>query len=136
MTLADTGPLVALIDAGEPDHARCRDAIAGLSAPLLTTWPVLTEAMHLLGDAAGWRGQRALWDLLGHDVLSLADLGDAERRRARALMEKYADVPMDLADATLVAVAESRGVRRILTLDRDFGVYRLHGRHAFEVVPA
>ena len=106
-----------------------------LSTPLLTTWPVLTEAMYLLGDAAGWPGQRALWAMVDRTVLQLVDLTGPEIGRTRSLMEKYRDTPMDIADATLVAVAETRSLRRVFTLDSDFGVYRLRGRETFELFP-
>jgi uncharacterized protein len=127
--------LVALVDAGERDHAKCRRALKHLVAPMVTTWPVLTEAMYLLGDAGGWPAQRALWGMIEREALVLAELQAADIARARALMEKYRDSPMDIADATLVAVAEARGLKRVFTLDSDFGVYRLRGREAFELIP-
>lgn len=68
-------------------------------------------------------------------ALQLVDLAPDEVQRARVLMEKYQDVPMDLADATLVATAEARRMRRIFTLDSDFQIYRLRGRISFELVP-
>ena len=135
MTLTDAGPLVALLDRGEVDHQRCVAALSGLSAPMLTTWPALTEAMYLLGDAGGWQGQHALWSLIERSDLAVANLDEALMRRSRALMAKYADRPMDLADATLVALAESLRLSRIFTLDSDFTNYRLRGRKAFEIVP-
>ncbi len=103
---------------------------------MVTTWPVVTEAMYLLGDAGGWQAQRALWAMVDREALTLADLRRPEIARARALMEKYRDAPMDIADATLVAVAEARGLKRVFTLDSDFGVYRFRGRESFEMVPA
>jgi hypothetical protein len=102
---------------------------------MVTTWPVLTEAMYLLGDAGGWPAQRALWAMLERAALELAELQPSDIARTRGLMEKYRDSPMDIADATLVAVAETRGLRRIFTLDSDFGVYRYRGREAFDLVP-
>lgn len=102
---------------------------------MITTWPVLTEAMNLLGDGGGWTAQRALWGMIERDVLVLAELEASDVARARALMEKYRDAPMDIADATLVAVAEARSLKRMFTLDSDFGVYRLRGREAFELIP-
>jgi predicted nucleic acid-binding protein len=89
----------------------------------------------LLGDAGGWTAQRALWQMVERKALQLVDLAPDEVQRARVLMEKYQDVPMDLADATLVATAEARRVRRIFTLDSDFQIYRLRGRISFELVP-
>jgi hypothetical protein len=102
---------------------------------MVTTWPVVTEAMYLLGDAGGWPAQRALWAMIERGALVVADLQASDVARARALMEKYRDAPMDIANATLVAVAEARGLKRIFTLDSDFGVYRYRGREAFAVIP-
>ena len=134
MTLTDAGPLIALIDADETDHERCRAALAELRLPLLTTWPAFTEAMYLLGQA-GWKGQEALWTLLLRGDLQIAAPSSDESKRAAELMRRYADRPMDLADATLVALAEERGLKRIFTLDSDFPLYRIHDRECFEVVP-
>lgn len=135
MTLTDAGPLVALHDAREPQHARCRAALDGLGLPLLTTWPAFAETMHLVGRAGGWTSQASLWRLVRGGDLIVDPLSEATVDRAAALMEKYADQPMSLADATLVALAEERDERRIFTLDADFQVYRLNGRRRFEVVP-
>lgn len=134
MTLVDAGPLIALIDADEEDHQLCRSVLAQTAPPLTTTWPAFTEAMYLL-SAIGPAGRDALWKLVLADLLIVADLSSTAIRRSAVLMEKYADRPMDLADATLVALAEERGQRRIFTLDSDFHIYRLHGRQRFEVIP-
>jgi predicted nucleic acid-binding protein len=133
--LIDTGPLVALIDRGDEHHAHCVAALHEVQPPLLTTWPVVTEAMRLL-RRAGWPAQRLLWELLASDDVELADLDAAEMARARALMEKYRDLPMALADATLVAIGERRRLRRVLTLDGHFHLYRTAARAGFEVLPA
>ncbi len=135
MTLTDAGPLVALIDADEPDHEACGSVLNGLALPLVTTWPVFTEAMYLLSRTGGPQGREALWRLVSTGRLVLADLSEAAVERSARLMAKYADLPMDLADATLVALAEERGQRRIFTLDSDFEVYRINGRGRFETVP-
>ena len=74
--------------------------------------------------------------MVERQVLQLVELIPDEIQRSRVLMEKYQDVPMDLADATLVATAETRRLRRIFTLDSEFRVYRLRGRISFELVPA
>jgi predicted nucleic acid-binding protein len=135
VTLTDAGPLVALIDADEADHEVCRLVLAGLRPPLLTTWPAFTEAMYLLSRAGGPTGQEALWKLALSGRLDIAELSRSALERSSRLMAKYANLPMDLADATLVALAEERGDRRVFTLDTDFRIYRLHGRQRFEIVP-
>jgi predicted nucleic acid-binding protein len=133
--LIDTGPLVALIDRGEDRHADCVAALREVQPPLITTWPVVTEAMRLL-RRGGWPAQRMLWELLATDDFELATLDADEVARARALMEKYRELPMALADATLVAMGERRRLRTVLTLDGHFVVYRTATRTGFEVLPA
>lgn len=135
MTLTDAGPLVALIDADEADHEVCRLVLQGLRLPLLTTWPAFTEAMYLLSRAGGRQGHESLWKLALSGRLDVVDLSRPAVERSSRLMAKYADLPMDLADATLVALAEERGDRRVFTLDSDFQIYRLHGRRRFEIIP-
>jgi len=135
VTLTDAGPLIALIDRDEPDHELVLAALDSLALPLVTTWPAFTEAMYLLGRAGGLVGQRALWRLIETERLRIADLTPSAVVRSARLMEKYADRPMDLADATLVAYAEEHGVRKVFTLDTDFHIYRSHGRRPFEIIP-
>jgi uncharacterized protein len=136
VTLTDAGPLIAIIDADEPDHATCVETLDHVAIPLTTTWPAFTEAMYLLALAGGIRAQQALWHLVRTDRLILADLSPLAIDRSARLMDQYADRPMDLADATLVALAEERGDRRIFTLDADFEIYRFRGRHRFKTIPS
>ncbi len=92
--------------------------------------------MYLLGDAGGWPAQKALWSLLSRGDLELAEMPSDLIERSRRLMEKYLDRPMSMADATLLAIAEARGFKRIFTLDSDFDFYRVRGREQLERVPA
>ena len=136
MILTDAGPLVALLDRGESSHAACVALLGELTGPMLTTWPAFTEAMYLLGEAGGWVAQDALWGLVERGDLELASQAPAQAERMRALMAKYRDRPMDLADASLVVLAEERRLRDIFTLDRaDFSTYRLHRRQTFRLWP-
>lgn len=135
MILVDAGPLVALIDRGESEHAACVAVLKTLHPPMVTTWPAFTEAMYLAGDAGGWKAQQALWRWVEEGTLVLRHLSPKGEVRTRVLMEKYADLPMDLADASLVALAEELNVSQVFTLDRDFRVYRRHGKKAFRVIP-
>jgi predicted nucleic acid-binding protein len=136
VTLTDTGPLVALVNRNDPNHGVCAGAAKGLPrAPLLTTWPCFTEAMYLLHKAGGYAAQEALWRLREAGRLALHDAGEAEVSRMAVLMAKYHDLPMDLADASVIAVAEQIGTRRVFTLDQDFRIYRFADGAAVEVVP-
>jgi predicted nucleic acid-binding protein len=134
MTLVDAGPLVAILHRDDRRHRDCVQALKTLPPPLGTTWPVVTEAMYLLGFAAD--AQDELWGLLDSGRLGLFGLDAADAPRMRALIRKYRDLPMDLADASLVAVAEREGISKVFTLDpRDFGVYRLARGGRFSVIP-
>ncbi len=135
MTLVDAGPLVAILDRNDMGHRRCVKIVASLPAPLVTTWPAFTEAMYLVGQRGGWTAQDGLWRLVLRGTLAVHSLESGPLRRARELMRRYRDLPMDLADATLVAFAEAHRITQVFTLDKDFRVYRLHGRKAFEIVP-
>ena len=132
--LVDAGPLVALIDEADPDHRACVATLKTLRTPLVTVWPAFTEAMYLLGRS--WRGQKALWSRIETHALALAPLDETDAPRMRELMEKYRDLPMDLADAALVRVAERESATEIFTLDRKhFSLYRPGRRRRFSIVP-
>src|SRR4029077_20118375 len=134
MILVDAGPLVALVDAGDQHHAKCVAALKGVREPLATVWPPFTEAMYLLADLP--KAQEALWEMLERGAIQLLPLDSGDAPRIRELMRKYADRPMDLADASLLRVAEREGIRKIFTIDRrDFSVYRLHGRTRPTILP-
>ncbi|MBW4618363.1 MAG: PIN domain-containing protein [Cyanosarcina radialis HA8281-LM2] len=120
MTLCDASPLIALINQSDINHTRCVNALSGLSAPLVTTRSCFTEAMYLLGRYGGWSAQQELWGYASDQILVLHFNGEDEQARMQVLMEQYRDLPMDLADASLVAAAEALNLKRIFTLDRDF----------------
>jgi predicted nucleic acid-binding protein len=125
---------VALIDENDPDHASCVTVLKSLTGKLATVWPAITEAMYLLTK---WPdAQSRLWDLLDSPQFSVAFLDRPDFRRMRDLMRQYADLPMDLADAALVVVAERERIRTVFTLDqRDFRIYRPRHIRAFTIVP-
>lgn len=133
--LVDAGPLVALIDADDSHHETCVETLRSLRDPLITVWPAFTEAMYLLGGS--WRGQTALWSRVETDALTIAPLDVGDAPRMRELMEKYRDLPMDLADAALVRIAERENLTRVFTLDRrHFSIYRPARRRRFAILPA
>ena len=128
-TLVDTGPLVAWFDRSDQDHGACATFFLAHTRPYISTWPVLTEVCHLIpADVA----PRFLsWVALGG--LSVADLTGSALEVMASWMRQFGDLPMDLADASLLWLAHEHGLRRIATLDRrDFGVYRLPGGEALE----
>jgi len=134
LILIDAGPLVALVDADDQHHAKCVAALKELREPLATIWPPLVEAMYLLSDLPS--AQNALWEMLKRCAVLLLPLDSNDIPRIRELMQKYANRPMDLADAALLRVAEREGLRKIFTMDRrDFSVYRLHNRTRPILIP-
>ena len=134
MMLVHAGPLIALIHKDDANHARCVAVLQTLTEPLCTVWPVLTEAMYLLNFS--WKAQEALWEMVERGVVELAALEARDLSRMRELMKKYRDLPMDLADAALVAMGERERIRRVFTLDRrDFEVYRPAKLGRFIIVP-
>lgn len=134
MILVDAGPLVALIHADDQHHHRCTAVLRSLREPLGTVWPVFTEAMYLLNFSS--QAQEALWEVMDRAVVRLLSLDEGDIPRMRELMRKYRDLPMDLADAALVRVAEREKLRRVFTLDRrDFQVYRPSRLGRFSLLP-
>jgi uncharacterized protein len=137
MILADSGALVAVFNPADAAHAACFDALGSLNAQLITTLPVLTETFCHLGPAS--RGSANLRDLVARREMDVWDLGYPDLMRAFELMEVFADHPMDLADASLIAAAEALGIMQIFTLDRrGFGTYRIRRGHRYypvEILP-
>lgn len=132
--ILDTGPFVALIDRSEVRHQDCVRTLESWHGPILTTEAVLTEALYLLGPS--WRPQSSCLEFIFSGAVLLAPASLESLRRTASLMEKYADLPMDYADATLVALAEEVGADQVFTLDRrGFSVFRLHGSRPFRLLP-
>ncbi|UCC81950.1 MAG: PIN domain-containing protein [Gemmatimonadota bacterium] len=132
--LADTGPLVAYLDAGDPSHVQVATRLGEFSGALVTTSAVITEAMHLLQVSRD--GPHTLAEFVAASGMAVYDLcRPPELHEAVLLMEKYADTPMDFADATLVLLAEGLDVREVLTLDRrGFSTYRTRLQRHFRLV--
>ena len=132
--LVDTGPLVALLDRSDPYHRTCQETLSSLDDSLVTVWPVVTETMYML--RAYWQAQEALWEMIEMGAVEILPLGIDDVPRMKQLMRKYRDLPMDLADAALVRVAERERLRRIFTLDRrDFQIYRPSRIGRFVILP-
>ena len=128
--LVDTGPLVALMNKRDRHHQRFVEYLKFFQGQLVTTWPVLTEVTHHVpvGKAV------EIIALVRDGALEVIDLGNAGER-VHDLMKKYADRPMDLADASLVWAAEHTGIEQVMTIDSDFAVFRLANGHRLQVLP-
>lgn len=130
--LVDTGPLVALANKRDKFHLRCTAFLKSHRGRLLTTWAVLTEFSHMADTI---EATLPLYHWVERGGLELLPLGRDELVSAIDWIERYADRPMDLADASLVIAALKTGNSKIWTLDRaDFETYRLPGRKHFTLV--
>jgi predicted nucleic acid-binding protein len=136
LILVDTGPLVALFDPADDSHQQCRATLEGIDAAICTTVPVLTEAFHLLSPASP--GAASLMEFVTRGGLIVWPLDDGALGRSFELIHQYADQQMDLADASLVAIAEQQRIDRVFTIDRrDFAVYRIrrgHRHRSFQII--
>lgn len=132
--LLDTGALMSLLDRRQPAHEPCRQVLREWRRPIVSTEAVLTEATHLLGALPGGRAACVNYFLRGAAIL--VPMSSSLLGRCRFLMERYADLPMDFADATLVALAEELDTETVLTTDRrDFEIYRVGERRRFRILP-
>ena len=132
--LIDTGAILALLDRDDRWHARCRAAFASLRFPFATSAAVLAEVFHLVGDQP--RDVEAAWGFLRSDAVTVLPIDDGDLPALETLMGRYADHPMDFADATLVHLAYRESLTTVFTIDHaDFETYRIGGRRRFRIVP-
>jgi predicted nucleic acid-binding protein len=134
VNLLDAGPVVALLDQRDPMHDFVLRSLAGIRGPVATTGAVITESFHLLGRVP--LGPLRITALLARLSVEIFDCFTRDRMdRAVALMDRYRDIPMDFADATLVLLAEHLATPRILTLDeRGFRAFRFAGKRRFQLL--
>ena len=131
MVIIDTGFFYALADKNDVNHDKANKVLLNLDEDGITTWPVLTETCHLLLKRLGEIALNRFMQSLHQQ--NIFDLKEKHIPRMREMMESYNSLPMDLADASLVVLAESMGDGRILTTDRrDFNAYRWKNRHPFK----
>lgn len=130
--IVDTGPLVALLSARDAHHQWARDTLGGIAPPLSTCEAVVSETCFLVRHLKG--GADAVLALVSRGVVTLDFSLTSELEPVRKLMTKYATVPMSLADACLVRMTELAPRSAILTLDKDFRVYRRSGRHVVPLI--
>lgn len=131
-TLLDTGALFAYLDADERMHEWVVEQWRALRPPLIICEPVLAETIFLLRSRK--LSLEPLWNLLRREILEFDFDLKHDFENIAILMRRYSDLPMDLADACLVRMAEKRHDVRILTLDLDFKIYRRHGRQVIPLI--
>jgi predicted nucleic acid-binding protein len=132
--LIDTSALLASVRQRDHWHRACAEALRGANLPLVTTTAVLTETFYF---ALKWGGLLDhIWAIVRTGRVVIAPITDADLPALETLMARYADRPMDFADATLVHVAEREGLRTILTIDHDdFETYRIGRNAKFRILP-
>ena len=130
--LLDTGPLVSFLASGLKHHAWTVERWKALRPPLLTCEPVLTEAAFLLTREG--RQADALFELLERGVIRVALAVEEQQADLRALMNRYRNRPMSLADACLVRLSELHPTGEVFTLDSDFRIYRRHGNKVIPIL--
>jgi uncharacterized protein len=132
--LVDTGPLVAILSSADEHHERCVEALRHLPGPLFSCWPVITEAAWLLRRSP--RGVQQLLRGLDSGFVELLPLGSQDANGLVDIMQKYASLRPQLADAALVYLARRDEIDTIFTLDRrDFSVYRSTRKRPFRILP-
>lgn len=132
--LIDTGAILALLDRTDRWHQPCVEAFQQLRLPLITSEAVLTELFHLVGGNR--RETDAAWKFLRSGAVTLMTIGDSELPSIHALMSRYADRPMDFADATLVHLARRESLATVFTVDlAGFETYRIEGQRRFRILP-
>lgn len=133
MIIADTGFWVALIDEKDSYHQMAKQALKKHNEPLITTWPVMTETCYLLMRNKGPSVASSFMENYSQGLFSVFDLQPSHGAQISRLMQQYASLPMDLADASLVILAEHLGHGRILSVDqRDFNAYRWKNTQPFQ----
>jgi uncharacterized protein len=132
--IMDTGPWVALVDRSESRHKECVEWLKKFEGEIFTSEAVLTEVLYLLNFSS--KAQSAAFDFILTGAIVLVPSSIESLKMAKRIMEKYQDLPMDFADATLVSLAHDLSIDHIVTFDKkDFGIYRLHKKRSFIVVP-
>lgn len=130
--LVDTGPLVALLNAKDRHHAWVARQLTRIKPPLITCEAVLAEATHLVRQLPG--GRAALLEMVDEGFLTLGIQISAQSGPLLTLVKRYASVPMSLADACMVRLAELHPRSTVWTLDSDFTIYRRNGRQVIALL--
>ena len=120
--LIDAGPLIALFDRDDKFHISVKDFIKRFKGRLYTSWPVITEVLHMLDYSVNTQIDFLKWVRKG--ALDIKQITTEDISRIIELSEKYSDIPMDFADASLIIIAESESIKEIISIDADFYIFR------------
>lgn len=132
--LVDTGPLVAILSASDQHHRRCVEQLQSLAPPLLTCWPVVTEAAWLLRSRP--KAIKSLLDGFETGFLELLNMDQQDAAEIAKRLDRYAASGVQLADVCLIHLAQRESIRTLFTLDRrDFQIIRLKGNRPLTLLP-
>lgn len=122
-TLIEAGPVIALFDRDDQHHSRVLEFMRDFRGRLISTWPVLTEVSYMLDFNK--ETQLDFLDWVAEGGIEVVNLEQWQLIKVREVMERYADLPADFADASMIVTAEAHDLESIITLNSDFGVYKL-----------
>ena len=120
--LIDTGPIIAIFNKNDKYHEKIKNFLKNYQGKLTSTWPVVTEVSHMLDFNIQTQMDFLTWIKLGG--LTIEDIEKEDLNRIIELSRKYSDVPMDLSDASLVVLSEKINLKKIITIDSDYYIYR------------
>jgi predicted nucleic acid-binding protein len=121
-TLIDAGPMIALFNSDDKYHASIMDFLKIYKGMLTTSWPVITEVSYMLNYNTNVQIDFLKW--INRGGVKVGDIGEPDIKRIIELSQKYSDIPMDLADATLIIISERLNIKDIITIDSDYYIYR------------
>ena len=120
--LIDTGPIVALLNRRDKHHKRVLEFTQNYNGAFVSTWSVITEATHLLRNSI--QAQLNLLEWIRRGGIEIFNIEKNDIERMISLTKKYSDLPMDLADCSLIIVAEKMAINEIISIDSDYDIYR------------
>jgi len=134
MIVVDTGPLVGLFDKDDCYHKLCKETLKRVREPLVTNWAVLTEVMYLLDFSL--IAQNLCFDFIESGGIDIRSGNASQIYRIHQLLKQYNDLPIDFADASIVALSEEENIKTVFTLDhKDFRIYSPKHTKAFHLIP-
>jgi predicted nucleic acid-binding protein len=121
-TLIDAGPMIALFNSDDKYHARIMDFLKAYKGMFITTWPVITEVSYMLNYNTNVQIDFLKW--INRGGVKIEEIGESDIERIMELSQKYSDIPMDLADASLIIISERSNIKDIISIDSDYNIYR------------
>ncbi|MCW7488535.1 type II toxin-antitoxin system VapC family toxin [Leptospira meyeri] len=128
VALIDSGPIIALFNSKDKFHKPTLKFFKSYTGELISTWPVVTEVVYILSFSVHAQSDFLEW--IERGSIQIIDLNLEDLKYIKNRMKKYSDLPMDLADASLMCISEKKGIERIISIDSDFSIYKnLKGKY-------